>query len=87
MRRRAIEVEVVFLHVLAVIALAVREAEESLLQDGILPIPEGQREAQTLFVVGNAGDAVLAPAVGARARVIVGEEIPGIALLDRKSVV
>ena len=79
--RRAVEVEVVLLHVLAVVALAVGEPEEPLLEDRILAVPQGQREAEALFVIGNAGDAVLAPAVGARAGLIVGEEVPGVAVL------
>jgi len=80
--RRAVEVEVVLLDVLAVVALAVGEPEEALLEDGILPVPQRQRKAQVLFVIGKAGDAVLAPAVGARARMIVGEEIPGVTELS-----
>ena len=47
----------------------------------VLAVPEGQAEAEALLVVGNAGDAVFAPAVGARAGVIVGEEVPGVAVL------
>ena len=80
-RRRAVEVEVVLLHVLAVVALAVGQSEEPLLEDRILPVPQGQREAEALLVVGNAGQAVFAPAVGARAGLIVGEEIPGVTVL------
>jgi hypothetical protein len=57
------------------------QSEEPLFEDGILPVPEGQAEAEALHVVGNACDAVLAPAVGARAGVIVGEEIPGVTVL------
>ena len=34
-----------------------------------------------LLVVGNAGDAVFAPAIRAGAGVIVGEEVPGVAVL------
>ena len=64
-RRRAVEIEVILFHILAVVAFAVREAEEPFLQDGILPVPQSEREAQALFVIGNAGDAVLAPAVSA----------------------
>src|SRR5207253_10436762 len=48
---RAIEVEVVLLHVLAVIALGVSESKQSLFQDGILLVPERQREAEAhLFI-------------------------------------
>ena len=80
-RRRAVEVEVILLDVLAVIALAVGQAEQPLLEDGILPVPEREREAEALLVVGDAGQAVLAPVIGARARLVVAEVIPGVAVL------
>ena len=69
--RRAVEVEVVLLDVLAVIALAVGQAEQPLLEDRVLAVPQGQREAEPLLVVGDAGQAVLAPAIGARAGLVV----------------
>lgn len=62
------------------VPLAVGQPEEALLQDGIAPVPQGQGEAQPLPVVGDAGDAVLAPAVGAGAGMVVGEKIPGVAV-------
>ena len=64
MSRRAVEVEVVLLHILSVVALAVAQSEEPLLENRVLAVPHGQREAQVLFVIGNAGNAVLPPAVG-----------------------
>ena len=79
--RRAVEVEVVLLDVLAVIALAVGQAEQAFLEDRVLAVPQGQREAEPLLVVGDAGQAVLAPAVGARAGLVVGEVVPGVAAL------
>ena len=79
MRRRAVEVEVVFLDVLAVIAFAVGQAEQALLENRILAVPQGQREAEPLLVVGDAGQAVFAPAIGARAGLVVAEIIPGVA--------
>jgi hypothetical protein len=63
-RRRAVEVEVVLLDILAVVAFAVGQAEEPFLQDGVLAVPQRQGEAETLVVVRDAGQAVLAPAVG-----------------------
>src|SRR5258708_2622137 len=45
-RGRAVEVEVVLLDVLAVIALAVGEAEQALFEDGIAPVPQRDREAE-----------------------------------------
>ena len=66
-RRRAIQVEVVLLDVLAVIALAVGEPEQSLLEDRVRAVPERQGEAEPLLLIGEAGQAVFAPAVGANA--------------------
>ncbi len=81
MGRRAVEVEVVLLHILAVVALAVGQSEEPLLENRILSVPQGQRKAEPLLVIGNAGDAVFAPAISPRAGMIVGEEIPGVTIL------
>ena len=78
-RRRRVEVEVVFLDVLAVIALAVGQAEQPLLENRVLAVPQGQREAEPLLVVGDAGQAIFAPAIGARAGLVVAEIVPGIA--------
>jgi hypothetical protein len=61
---RAVDVEVVLLDVLSVIALAVRQPEQPLLEDGIPLVPQGQREAETLLVIADASQAVLAPPVG-----------------------
>ena len=78
--RRGIEVIIELLDVLAVIALAVGQAEQPLLEDRVLAVPERQRQAQPLSVVADPGDAVLAPAVGARAGLVVGEVLPGVAI-------
>ncbi len=80
-RRRAVDVEVVLLHVLAVVALAVGEAVEALLQDRITLVPQREGEAQPLLVVAQAAEPVLAPLVGARARLVMREVIPGVAVV------
>ena len=79
MGRRRIEVEIVFLDIFAVIPLAVAQAEQALFQNRVFAVPQRQREAQTLSVIGDAGQAIFAPAVGARAGLVVGEVIPGVA--------
>src|SRR3989442_5921292 len=79
MRRRAVEVEVVLLDVLPVIALDVGEAEQSLRDDRILAVPQGQREAEKLLVVGDPGQAVFPPTIGAGARLVVAEVLPRVA--------
>ena len=78
MRRCTVEVEVVLLHVLAVVRLVVGQSKEPLLEDGIPPVPQGQGEAEALLIVGDAGQTVFAPTIGARTGMIVGEEIPGV---------
>src|SRR4030095_9801010 len=76
MRRRRIEVEILLLHVLAVIALVAGETEKTLLQNRVATIPQSERKAQPAFTVRDAEQAILAPTVGAAAGVIVGEVFP-----------
>src|SRR5262249_39348829 len=59
-----------------VVAFFVGEAEQPLLENRIAPVPQRQRQAQELPVVAEAGETVLAPAISAAARLIVGEIIP-----------
>jgi hypothetical protein len=81
MGRGAVQVKVVLFDVLAVVAFTVGQAEAALLENGILAIPERQGEAELLLVVGEAGDAVFPPAVGPGAGLVMGEEVPGIAVV------
>ena len=76
MRRRAVEVEVIFFDVFAVVPFAIGEPEETFLEDRVFAVPERERKAQPLLVVGDPGKAVFAPTIGARAGVIVGEDSP-----------
>ena len=76
MGRRAVEVEVILLDVFAVVAFAVRQTEQAFFENWIFAVPEGQREAEPLLVVGDAGQAVFAPAIGARAGLIVARSSP-----------
>src|SRR5262249_45113041 len=71
-----VEVPPVLLGVLAVVPLVAREPEDALLQDRVAPVPERKAEAESLLDVAEAGQAVLAPAVGARARMVVREVLP-----------
>jgi hypothetical protein len=77
-RWRAVQIEVVLLHVFAVVSFAIGQAEEPLLEDSIFAVPESQSKAEVLFVIGNTVEAVLAPAVRAGAGLIVGEIVPGV---------
>ena len=52
-RRRAVEVEVVLLHILAMVALAVGQPEQALLQNRVPLVPQREGKAQPLLVVGD----------------------------------
>ena len=80
MGRRGIEVKIAFFHVLAVIALAVGESEEPLLQNRILAVPQRQRETEPALAVGEAEQPVLAPTISAATGVVVWKILPARAL-------
>ena len=80
-RGRAVEIEVVFLDILAVIAFAIGQAEESLLQDRVPAIPQSDREAELLFVIGDSGQTIFAPAVSAGTGLVMTEVVPRISVL------
>ena len=63
-RGRAVEVEVVLLHVLPMVRLAVGEPVQPLLQDGVALVPQRQGEAELLLVIADPPHPVLTPAVG-----------------------
>src|SRR5690242_17128763 len=81
MGRRAVQIIIIFLNVLAVIGLAVGQAEDSLLEDRVLAVPQRQRKAQSLLVVTDPGKPILPPVIGARAGLIVLEIVPRIPVL------
>ena len=75
--RQGVEVPPVLLGVLAVVALLPCQPEDALLEDRVAAVPEREAEAEPLLDVREPGEAVLAPAVGARAGVVVREVVPG----------
>src|SRR5437660_5069597 len=76
MRRRAVDVEVALLHVLAVVAFVAVEAEEPLLEDRVLVVPEHDGKTQAALAITDTEQAVLTPAVHSAARVVVREVGP-----------
>src|SRR5262249_30205110 len=67
--------------ILAVVTLRIGEAKEPLFENRIFAIPQRQRKAQALPIVGEAGQTVLAPAVSPRASLIVAEVVPRVAIV------
>jgi hypothetical protein len=65
-RRRAVEVKVVLLDILAVIPLAACQSEEAFLEDRVAAVPERQRETDPLVTIADARQTVFVTAVGAR---------------------
>ncbi len=79
-RRHVVEVVVQLLDILAVIALMAAKAEKALLEDRVRTVPERRREAQPLVAVADPEDAVFAPAVRSRARLLERKIIPRVAI-------
>ena len=80
-RRRAVEIEVIFFDVFAVVGLAVRQPEHTFFEDGVFAVPQSHAEAQPLIVVADAGKAILTPVIGAGPGLVVSEVVPGITIL------
>ncbi len=76
-RGNGVEVPPVFLDVLAVVALRSAQPVQPLLEDLVVLVPQRRREAQPLVVVGQAEDAVLAPAVRPQPRLLERKVVPG----------
>src|SRR4029077_7868365 len=72
-----IQVKILLLDVLAMIPFGVREPEQALLQNGIRAVPQCERQAHQLFGIGYARDSILAPSIGAAARMVVRKVFPG----------
>src|SRR5262249_49187121 len=79
--RGRVQVKVVLLNVLAVVRFTVGEAEQPFLKNGILPVPQGQGEAEKLLVIRDARQPVFSPPVGAGTRLVMAEIVPGIAIV------
>ena len=63
------------------VALAIVQAEQPLLEDRVLAVPQCEGKAQPLVIVTETGETILTPMIGTRSRLIVREIIPRIAVL------
>ena len=73
--------EVCFFDTLAMIALGITQAEESFLQEIVLLVPERKSHVLQTMSVTDTCDAILAPSVCSRPRLVMGEVTPCIAVL------
>ena len=76
MGRSGFEVVVALFNVFSVVAFVVHEAEQPLFEDGILLVPETQREAEATLSIANTQQSVFPPAVGARTRLFMRKITP-----------
>ena len=81
MRRCAVEVEVVFFYVFAVVGFAIRQTKHAFFEDGVFAIPQGHAKAQQLLIIANTGKTILAPVIGTRPGLVMSEVVPGITIL------
>src|SRR5262249_8036543 len=76
MRRGGVEIEVVLLHVFAMVPFASGEPEEALFEDRIPAIPQGQGKTEALMIVTEPCQTVFAPAIGPGAGMVMRKKVP-----------
>ena len=79
--RRAVEIEIVFFDIFAMVCLAVRQAKHAFFEDGVFPVPQRKRKAQLLLVIADASKTIFAPVIGAGSGLVMAEVVPGITIL------
>lgn len=80
MRRRVIQVKMRLLDTLTVVSLRIAQAKEPLLEEIILLVPEGKCHVLNTMRIRDTGNAVLTPAIGSGASLVVREMRPGVAV-------
>src|SRR5262249_33164158 len=80
MRRSRVEIEVILLHIFAVIAFRAGESKHSLLKYRITAVPQRNCKTDQLMSIGDAAYAVFAPPISLRTSEIVRQEIPCVSL-------
>jgi hypothetical protein len=78
MRWRRVEVEIIFLHIFAVIGLRWDQAKQPLFQNRIFAVPQRQGKRQDLVAVTDTGKPILTPTVRFRTGEIMRKIIPGV---------
>ena len=78
MRGGGVEIVINLFHVLAVIPLPVGQTKESLLENGVAPIPEGERQAKVLLIIRPARNPIFTPPISPAPGVIMRKISPSI---------
>src|SRR5207302_265438 len=69
------------LDIFTMVGLRAGKPESPLFQNGIVAVPERERQAQALFDIAETSQPVLSPAVGPRAGMVMGQVTPGVAVV------
>jgi hypothetical protein len=80
MRRGRIEIIIKLLDVLAMVSLVASDTEQTLFEDRILLVPQGEPETEPLVIVGYSCNAILAPSICPGTSVFVRKVAPSIAI-------
>src|SRR5262249_19093449 len=80
MRGCRVEIKVILFDVFAVIALVAGQTKKAFLEERIATVPKSHCKTNLLVPVADPRYAIRAPAVGARASVVMREIIPGVAV-------
>src|SRR5205823_2541336 len=75
-----VEVKVVVLDVLAAVAFARRQSEESFFENRIAAVPECRREHQQLIAIAESADCIFSPSERLAPRLFMRDEVPGVAV-------
>lgn len=57
------------------------QAKQTFFEDGVTAVPQGQSKTEKLVAIADAGQSIFIPAIGATAGMVMGEIIPGFAML------
>lgn len=77
---RRIKVVVELFDVLPVVSLMTSNTKETFLEYRILAVPQRQPKTETLVVIRDTSQTILAPPICARSRVLMGEMAPSVAI-------
>lgn len=76
-----VDMEMSFLQTFTVVTLRVAQTEETLLQEGILLVPEGKCDMLVAMSVTNTSNTIFTPSESSRASLIVREMAPSITIM------
>src|SRR5690349_14287605 len=78
MGRCIVEKKVIFLDILCMVPLSIRQSKKSLFQNWIGLVPECKSKTHLSLIITNTQQSIFTPTVGTRASVVMWQVIPGV---------